>query len=398
MSKAPFYSPNLSRFRDRAESGKYNKFQQEVFYDLIELFNIANEQEDKIANLERFFEVASHYSQEHIDIMKRELLALKEDLYAVQNPGKTYIKTLFPSDAREDRLSDKSERAFIDVQHDVITLPYSTFSSSKLYLYDKLNDEYILPNTIKYTIEPAADNVTIKENDFLNALTPENHKLWHREYRYFSGLKEYVEATITIELPDNIISNRDVNTIYIHPFPLNTIDIVNLEYQLDGGWNKVPGFHPVNEADNTKFCFSPMEISKIRVTLRQRHFIEKGGHQVFHIGLKAIDVLHNDYQTGVARFELPVSFNPAFTNKQIVDIVPHYQNEEVLSVHQKETKLLTFKVFELDENGKERYISDTFPIQIKSNNILLKGVLSFDRNTRTTPALTSVEVFYKGDS
>lgn len=398
MSKAPFYSPALSRFRDGADSGKQNDFNSDVFYDLVSLFNIANDQEVKIEQLEKFFEISAHYSQEHIDIMKRELISLQEDLYAVQHPGKVYVKTLFPSDARMDRLAEEHERALLDTQHDVITLPHSSYSSSKLYLYDDLNDEYILPNTIKYEVLPIADKITIRENDFRNALTPDEYKIWHREYRYFSGLKDHAEAQVIIELPDNIISNRDVNTIYIHPFPLNTLDIVNLEYQLDGGWNKVPGFTPVENADNTKFCFSPVEMSKVRVTLRQRHFIEKGGQQIFHMGLRSIEVMHNDYQMGVGRFELPVKFNPAFTNKQILNITPHYQNEETLSVHQKETRLLTFRVYEVDENGKETYVSDTFPIQVKSNNILLKGVLSFDRNTRATPALASVEVSYQGDS
>jgi hypothetical protein len=398
MSNAPFSSKSKVRYRDTAESGKYNDHIDEVFYDLTELFNLSNEQEREIETMRQFFEVGSHFAQEQMDQMKRELQALKEDLSAVQRPGLEYVKMLFPSDARPDVEVDEYERALIDTQHDVITMPYSTYSSSKLYIHDDLNQEYTVPNTLKYDITPKADNLTIKENSLLDAITPDEFTFWHRQYTYFSGLKDSVEAKISIKLPDNIISNRDVNTIYIHPFPMNTMDIVDVEYQLDGGWRTIPGFKPIENAGNVKFCFSPLEMSEVRITLRQRHFVVKGNQQIFHMGLRDIGISHNDYQVGVARFEIPVEFNDAFTNKELLDIKPVYFNEGTLSVHQKNTRLLTFKVYEVDENGKLHYLNDTFPIQVKQKRILLKGVMSFDQNTRSAPTLTGVELTYKGDS
>lgn len=398
MSTAPFYTKSRVRFRDVADSGKLNDHVEEVFYDLTELFNLSNEQEREIERMRQFFEVGSHFTQEQMDQMKRELQALREDLSAVQRPGQEYTKMLFPADARPDTDVDEYERASIDTQHDIITLPHSTYSSSKLYIYDDINSEYIVPNTLKYEITPKADNLTIKENDFLDAITPDEFKFWHRQYTYFSGLKDSVEAKIVVKLPDNIISNRDVNTIFIHPFPLNTMDIVNVEYQLDGGWRTIPGFKPIENAGNVRLCFSPLEMSQVRFTLRQRHFIVKGNQQIFHMGIRDIGISHNDYQVGVGRFEIPVEFNEAFTNKQILNIKPVYFNEGTLSVHQKHTRLLTFKVYEVDEQGKQHYLNDTFPIQVKKKRILLKGVMSFDQNTRSAPTLTGVELTYKGDS
>lgn len=398
MAEAPFHSPFLSRFRDTTESENQNDYMQQVFYDIASLFDLANKQEDEIEWMHKFFEIASHYSQEHHDVMRKELDALKEDLQAIQRPGESYTKHVFPSDAREDVTAEEFERAVIDTHHDIITVPYSTFSSSKLYLYDEINEEYILPNMIEHSIVPAADGVSIIENDFRHCLTPDEFKLWHREYRMFKGTSDHVEAEIVIQLPEEIISTRDTNTLYIHPFPLNTMDILSVEYQTNGGWSPLPGFLPVQEAGNTKFCFSPIEVSAVRIKLRQRHFIEKGGMQVFHMGIREIGIAHHDYQNGVGRFEMPVAFNPAFTNKQILTVVPRFLNEGTLSAYHDNIKLLTFKVYEVDSEGNEKYISDTFPIQVKTEKIVLKGILSFDRNTRSTPALASVEVVYKGDS
>jgi hypothetical protein len=398
MTNAPYYQKQTVRFRDAASSGKFNDHIDEVFYDLTELFNAANHQEQDLQTIREFHEVGSHFAQEQMDQMKRELTALMEDLSAVQSPGQEYTKKLFPADARPDETVNEDERALIDTQHDIITLPFSSYSSSKLYLYDELNAEYIVPNTLQYDVTPHADNLIIKETDFMSAITPDEFKFWHRQYTYFSGLKDFVEAQVTIKLPDEIISNRDVNTIYIHPFPLNTLDIVNVEYQLDGGWRTIPGFQPIEEAGNVRFCFSSLEMSDIRITLRQRHFITKGSQQIFHMGMREIGVSHNDYQVSVGRFEIPVEFNQAFSNKEITNIQPVYMNEETLSVNQKGTKLVTFKIYEVDDNDNLLYLNDTFPIQVKNNKILLKGVLSFDQNTKSAPTISAVELTYKGDS
>lgn len=398
MSKAPFYDRSKVGFRAAADSSKFNDYTEQVFFDLTELFNIANEQEQDIKNMNEFYEVSSFFTQKQLERMQLEIDSLKEDLAAVQRPGQEYTKKLFPEHAQPDLSVDEYERALIDVQHGIVSLPYSSFSSSKLYLYDDLNNEYILPNTLKYHVEPKADDITIKENDLIHALTPDNFKFWHRQYTYFDGLKDYVEAKVQVQLPENIISNRDVNTIYIHPFPLNTLDIVNVEYQLDGGWKTIPGFTRIEEAGNVQLNFPPLEMSDIRITLRQRHFIIKGNQNVFHMGLREVGISHNDYQLGVGRFEIPVEFNEAFNTKEITGITPIYQNESALSVHQKNTRLLTFKIYEVDENGKLFYLNDAFPIQVKQKRILIRGVLSYDQNTRTAPSLAGVELSYKGDS
>jgi hypothetical protein len=398
MSKTPLSQQPFVRFREGADSHKYNEHVEQVFYDLTELYNLANQEEKELQELREFHEVASHFGQEQIDQLKRYIEMLKEDIAALQKPGVEYIKYLPVTAIMPDEDAEEHERCVIDKQHDVVHLPNWGISQSKLYLYDDLNDEYIVPNTLKYNIEPEAQDLSIQENDFMNCITPDEFKFWHRKYTYLAGLKSHVQCTIQIDLPDNIISSRDVNTIYIHPFPLNTMDILNVEYKLDGGWRTIPGFQKTENIGNMKFCFSPTEMKSIRITLRQRHFVRKGSKDVFHIGLRQIGVEFTDYQTEIGRFEIPVEFSRNFIKKEILDIRPVFQNEESLSVHQEGVRLATFKIYELDDRGRTNYLNDTFPVQIKERRIILKGILSMDRNTRSTPALKGVEIVYKGDS
>lgn len=398
MNKAPFYAPHISRYRDRAPSEKNNKMMNDLMYDITELFNQANEQNATIDSLREQFEVASYYNQEHIDKLQSQITKLQEDTIALQSPGKEYIKTYFPQDMNVDGIRDESEMALIDKQHDIVMLPYSMFSSSKLYIHDELNNEYILPKQLKFSISPLADGFNIKENDFTNALAPDDYKLWHRKYEYFSGLKNEVEAQIELDLPEDIISNKDVNTIYIHPFPLNSIDIMNVEYRLNGEWRSVPGFQPVIEADNTKFCFSELEMRSVRITLRQRHYVEKSGRQVFHMGLREVSILNNDYQNGIGRFNIPVQFNETFINKEILNVKPTFSNADALSLYKEDSRLATFKVYEVNSDGSETYLSDTFPVRTTKNALVLKGTIAFDKYTRITPTISKVEVAYKGDA
>lgn len=398
MNQAPFYTPHESRYRDRAESSKGNKMMNALMHDITELFNQANAQNTSIETLKEQFEVMSYYNQEHIDKLQAYIQRLEEDVTSLQSPGKTYVKTYFPQDMNTDGIKDDSEKALIDRQHDLVMLPYSMFSSSKLYVYDELNDEYILPQQLRFDIEPLADGFNIRENDFKNALVPDEFLLWHRKYEYFSGLKNDVEAKVIVHLPEDIISNKDVNTIYIHPFPLNSIDIMNIEYRMNGEWTTVPGFKPTLEADNTKFCFSELEVRSLRITLRQRHYVEKSGRQVFHMGLRELSVLNNDYQNGIGRFNIPVQFNETFINKEILDVKATFSNESALSLHQEDSRLATFKIYEVNSDGSETYLSDTFPIRTAKSQIVLKGTIAFDKYTRITPTISKVEVTYKGDA
>ncbi len=398
MSQGPSYQPKGVRFRGAADSGDFNDHSQQVFFDLTELFNRANKQKQDLLELRSFHEIGSHFAQQQLDVMNRELLSLREELAAVQDPGKTYKKTLFVTHMRTDDSVTEYERASIDVQHDTVTLPYANEHGSKLYLYDGVNNEYIIPNTLGFKVEPKADGSIIKENSFYNALTPDESTFWHRQYTYFSGMKSEVECQVTLTLPDDIISSRDVNTVFIHPYPLRTIDIRNVEYRMDGAWKPVPGFKPTDDVGNFKLCFSPTSMKEVRITLRQRYFIQKGNKNIFHIGIREIGVAYHDYQSGIGRFEIPVEFNRAFSKKEIVNIVPVYQNEESLSTFQSNTRLLAFKVYEVDDNGKIRYLNDAFPIQVRQSRILIKCIMSLDKNTRATPMLKAVELLYKGDS
>lgn len=398
MNQAPYYTPHIARYRDKAASSKNNAMMEDLMYDITDLFNQANTHDKEIRMLKERFEVANHYGQEHIDQLLSLITKLEEDIFTLKSPGQEYIKTFYPHDMSVADIRDESERALIDTQHDLVMLPYSSFSSSKLFIYDDINDEYIVPRQLEYEVIPAADDLNIHENDLIDALTPDANKIWHRKYEYFTGTKTEVTAQVIIHLPEDIISNKDINTIYLHPFPLNSVDIMDVEYRMNGEWTSIPGFEPVHRADNTKFCFPELEARSIRFTLRQRHYVEKAGRQIFHMGLREIGILNNDYQTGIGRFTIPVKFNETFINKEILGVEAAFSNTSALSLFREDSRLATFKVYEVNSDGSESYLSDTFPIRTTKNEIVLRGTVSFDNYARITPTIKKVTVTYKGDS
>lgn len=405
MAKAPLTRKDLVRFRDQADSHQYNDHVKETFYDIVDLYNFANREEKELKAIREFFEVGSHFFKEQLDQMKSEINSLHHQLEALQKSGQEYTRFVPVTEFKPDSNVEDYEKASIDKQHDIVTLSTWGYSTSKLYIYDDLNDEYIVPNTIQYEITPKEDGVLVEENDFSDAIVPDQFKFWHRKCTYLSGLHDYVDCQIVIKLPNNIISNKDINSIYLHPFPLNSMDILNVEYQLDGAWKPLPGFKTIEKAGNEKFCFGSIEMNAIRISLRQRHPVRKGNKDVFHFGLRQLGVDYNDYQSEVGRFTIPVEFHDTFMSRDIYDIRPVYRNAESLSIHQEGVRLSTFRLYGVDDQDQLKYLSDAFPvlgdlsgIQVKDKKILIKGMISLDRNTGATPALTGVEIVYKGDS
>jgi hypothetical protein len=396
MAHAPLYRPHEVRFRDGTSSHKQNEHTQQVFYDLTELCNLANLQQKTLDELEQLFSIHTYFHHQRMESLTQELQELKEIVSGLQTAGNVYTKQIAANMMRTAGDGAQMEKATVDALHNIVTLPTSGSSHSKVYLHDKINDEYIVPNTLQYELIPGADGSEVIDNDFMNALTPEGNKIWLRRYRLNHNITK-ATCDIIITLPDDIISSRDVNTIYLHPFPLFGVNIESLEYRLNGGWQPIPGFTPVKRAGNMKYCFGALAMSQIRIRLSQETFIEEGGYNFFYLGLKDIGVFYEDYQSGVGRFEIPVSFHSKFKRKEIQGITPVYQNEKALSLHQG-TRLATFKVYEVSEDGSLRYLNDTFPIPFTQNNILIKAILNVDRMTQTTPELTRIDITYKGDA
>jgi len=139
--------------------------------------------------------------------------------------------------------------------------------------------------------EGGTETPTIEQTDLQNAANGNNMEYWRRRviFDLESDVSE-VEVEVTFQLPDQ--SNIAANVLYIHPFPLGTVDIVGLWVapDLSDSFVSVPGFSETDAADKSRWFFPAQDVAQVKVRLRQRSWTEENGRKVFEYGMQEIGV------------------------------------------------------------------------------------------------------------
>jgi hypothetical protein len=405
VSNVPSLRVRSAKFRTGTSSHDQNQMTEELLYDMNNLFNLVNEQETLLEDVKQNLSVENRYQSIRIGNMQAELDDIRALYQQLQAGTGKYKRSVHVNSFLEDQASSPQEKAEIDTYHSLLTLPVTGKTQSKIYLYDDIAKEVVLPSTLKVQVTPEADGVSIIDNDVLNAFSGDNANIWARKYVF--PMDEYVDSvttTVVITLPDNIISNRDINTITVHPFPLSTVDIDSIEYRMDGGWNLIPGWPKdsvdrplsIQDAGNMKFCFESLPMSEVRITFTQKNFIVEDHKRVFYVGAQEIGVMYTDYQSSIGRFHVPVKLEANAPTRLITKVTPRFKNGEALSdkTEQKQN-LFSYAIYTVDETGVLQYTRDTLPIMTTADNLLIKCSVYKDPKTGATPTLESVEVQYE---
>jgi hypothetical protein len=408
MSSIPSMRQDVVRFREPSNSEKYNGTQADVFYDIVTLFNSANDLNTELKITNEAILTAAQFQQMKMQEIQNTLILLQQQLDVQELDSTQHVARAFTENFIVDATASAAERAYLDTFHGLLHLPITGKHISKVYIYDEVTDEIVTPSSLDVAVGPEAYlGATIEQNSILNAFNGDNYSYWHRkvimplESSPAAGTM-YTEVIIT--LPDTIISNRDINMIYLHPFPLNTLTINKIEYQLDGGWNLLPGW-PVDglsalpiaylDAGNLKFCFPTTAMSRIKITMTQPRYIEENYKKVYHFGLQEFGVFYTDYQSEIGKIDMPFNLPSKTASRLITGITPKFFNEAALSDQSVDkSKLFSYNIYTVDEQGQYQYTRDTFPILVSTDLVIVKATIHADPQNKATPTLESVELTY----
>lgn len=403
MARIPAMRKDPIPYRSRNTSSRINQMQEDIFFDLMQLFTELNQQKQKIQEQSQVVTTENKFLQMRLMQLEDELARLSELLeqQKLQN-GQPVTITAFVSDFQGDSDAIGVQQASLDQLHRVATLPPAGAPVSKVFLTDALTGETFAPAMTKVEVEPAAVPGSITDINLRGLVDGKDHSVWVRKVQLpLSNPATEVTATVTITLPDNILSSRDVNLITIHPFPGQSVDVVDVEYRLDGAWKRIPGFNPVNEAGPLKLCFPPIQIHQVRVTFRQRHWLEEHGQKVFYLGGQEIGIYSQSFAAQKASLQIPITL-PGPGPFKITAIEPEIVNRDALSDRTPSARsVFSYSLYTLDAKGNPIYTQDQLPITVKSPvstqpvQLLLKATLNIDAATQTTPALAAVKVVYQ---
>lgn len=396
------------RFRGAASSHNYNQLQEGMFFDVSNLFNIISDYQNRLQETSVFQSIDNLYTQMKIHELERENDRLNSEL------GKILFKQLkrLRIDPFNASPVEVNTTPIINRQFNQINIKNHS-TTSKLYLYDEGVDLITIPSSLRYELNPPPSE-TIIDTPFTNAFNGNVNELFVRKIISDDAMPKEME--IIIELPDNIISSRDINSIELSPYPYSSVDVVDIEYQLNGTWERIPGmishkdYIPrteitefgdvvdigyIKNAENIKLCFNKIAMARIKIKLRQNTYFYENNKYIFYMGLKLFKVDYENPGANYCEFYSDIVFTED-EPKLITKVIPHFNNDDILSDATDEKKsLLSYEFYKLDEEGTMEYIKNAFPIVAHDKHYKVLTRMYYDRRNGINPSLQNLDVMYE---
>lgn len=416
LPKIPSMIKDEVQYHGAANSHNYNQLQEAISFDILNLYNLINEYQNILTDVFSEHYIENVYTQHRMNLLKMEYDRVLIELNKYRNKNKL-------SRDRTRHINICPYQMFITDDLDYPADINKTYNQvnlvkynqiHKIYIYDDIHDKIVIPDEFSYEITPYS-NSFIVDNDFKRCINNNKHEYWVR--KVVDDTKIFMECSIVINMPDNIISNRDVNTIEFSTYPYHSIDVMSVEYKLNSMWEDVPGFksydgikkevvknppnidymrYYIEEADNIKLCFNKTPMNAIKINLRQRTYIEDEGHHVFYLGLKHFDVKYEVCNNLYNEYYFDIEFDKIDTEPKVLTaIVPIFNNAEVLSDNSLDKRsLIELELYSLDDENKMTLVSST-PLNINSNRYRVKVKQYYDNENDVNPSLSRFDIQYQ---
>jgi hypothetical protein len=137
-------------------------------------------------------------------------------------------------------------------------------------------------------IDYESGHVKLNEGNPKNAFNGDNQSYWQRkvEFDLNSDIEE-IQVDLVVHVPDQ--ANTESNLIYIRPYPVSQVDILNLGYSgtLSSAFTYLPSAVKDNSRDS-RYFISSQSVQRLHIRLRQRNWYEENGRKVFSYGLQEL--------------------------------------------------------------------------------------------------------------
>ena len=400
--------------REISDSHKLNQMQEQVFNDILDLFNKANTLQKEMYEMNVAANIESTCYAKRLEETLTKLSLIEEQYdNLLLAPEDFRTITRYAIDATVDELSPFS--AVIDSNtNDIIANIIS--SVSKTRLYDDTYDETLIPPSLKIYVGPDSFNtdnehiLTIEDSDISNALDGNISTVWFRRIVTDTSI-ESIENEVVIGLPEDIITSRMVNQIILSPYPSGYVDIMNIEYKTNGAWQTIPGleYHTcyseeeyedifgnkytrgvIKNAPNIKLNFKPIQTNQIRIKLRQRNYEydAQNNRRVWYLGIRDLDVNYNRYTKDHSEFDMVFDFPETDKNIKIYDTEIFCNNNIDSSVLENIYK----EYYYYDADGNTHKVSDSLPFILTGHKLMVRFTIE---GTIDTPNINKCSVKYK---
>lgn len=393
------------KFRNITDSSLFNENQKAILDDILDIYNKANTIEQILQENQEILEYESTYNNFKVKRLEAEIENVKEKYEALIN-NKPYMKKyVYPYDV------EKSSTALIDNIYDCITIAPVSYEP-KTYIINELDNSTFVPTDINAIVEylninRSLDIVDEKQNSQTHIFDGNDNTYWINKVTTNSNIKEII-ASVTFDIPEDIITSRKVNELLLRPYPANSIDIINVEYKtVSGSFQQIPNYqdyctnqtlfninwdndredYELLDVDSLKFNFNDIQVNKIKITFRQKYFINnKDNTNNFVFGFKTIDARYNTYSNNFNTINFYIDFPK---NKSVIfqSITPLFTN--YTQIDAKKIKYDFYNVY--DDNSKSKILNNT-PFVCETSRLYVECKI---KNSECSPNISKFEVKYK---
>ena len=403
-SKRNLFHPSAKKreapYWGRISSVDYNSFQDEVIRDLSRLQFVINDLVTRYDKRTLELEEEIRKLSSKVKGVQTEL-DLARRVAAVGSADQVYYQSFTDIEDLDFSQVSLERRLRIEPTFGIAMLPFNQ-GVSRFYIKNPQTDELFVPTSLNVTVTPVDEgNGDVIEGDPKLAVDGRASEGWVRQVKFpISSDQDSVTMDIDIDVPTTIADTS--NILKIFPAPAGECDILDIKYSSSSAApsTTLPGFSPKYQVSGAFYHFAPTVITKLRIRLRQRHFLSEEAEKTFLYGLKEVHldlveldktaISGNSSNQAVWKVSAPsgYTFN---TLKEFYSDPDHSGNSFIHFEIYKEASLTT-SIWQSDSTPLT-----TTPIDISSDNlstIYVVSRLGYDTGNNVSPVLNSFYLRY----
>lgn len=381
----PTFTPREPEWRGSSSSTDMNQNFDEILYDLNTIFEEASSQAVDLDELKSTLKHETDSLNERLYAVSGMIQAFQQSASGYKMFHEEFYRTknvVYPANL------SSSDRCNVDTSFGIVTLPVSN-SFSKVYTININSGEIYQSPDLSVTVSPVDENgrIKIEESSPLRAFNGNNQSFWERKVGFNRDYsKGEVKCEMDITLPS--MSNPNVNSLYIYPYPEGTVDIESITYDTLTSYDNVLPSFPTSGEDNAtrkKYLFEDIQPTSFTIRFSQDNNSLEDGYKTFVYGAQEIGIEKVEYKSSGSvgvKIELPPWDSGVFNKITSLVTYPMYDN-------------IKFKVYLYttlgDFDAGTPVWSSTSSAIIPTNKL---DILSY--NTDTIYAL--IDIFQESDS
>jgi len=342
-----------AKHRGPTTSEDYNNRIEENYRDLVVLYNrTGGLREDAKSAFSRFIKENMALQDAYNDLESRlTVLEAAANKLSFRSSAQIDVDR-FDSTAYE---ITSGSRCYHDMKYGQIVLPKSS-STSKLRLTTTNGDDFI-PSSFAASavgVPGTLDDSSIsyvQSSDPQYAVLSELGKIWERSVIATNAAPLGAAVDLYIRIPVEFTATDRANALVVDPFPALGCSIESIEYTTASSvnLNDTDSYLPLNyqtlypgdsgavgwlapgawagdeiiDSGLKTFYFDPINITGLKIRLRQKSYFEEGGKVVYSYGLSNLDLRYdsfNDMGKTIIRYDAPAGYTISSVSDVQVDI------------------------------------------------------------------------------